>query len=280
MPEIESSVPATLDQPAPGADDQKPNAAPAADTPAPVADAQNPEPAVETPEQLEAKKESRRQRSNARKQQQLADARAEAKYLREQLAAKDRAAPQASDEPKRDQFDDYESYARAAARWDAKQVVADELKTRDAQQQGREQQNRQAQGNAELAKSWTTREAEFQKATKDYDAVVTPFLEEELQDLHPSARQAIVESELGPQLLYHLASHPSEAERISGLSPARQTAELGKLELSLPKTVKVSSAPPPATPLGSGRAGTTDLSKMSDAEYKAARKAQGARWAQ
>jgi hypothetical protein len=264
--------------PAPVADDQKPGAAPASG-----AEVQNTEPAADTPEQVAAKAESRRARSNARKAQALADARAEAKLLREEverLRTQPKSAP-ASDEPKRENFETLEDYYDARAQFRAKQETAKAFKERDEAQQGRDRQQRDVERNAELAKQWTQREREFQKTVKDYDEVVARFADEEMDDLHQAARTAIVESEHGPALLYHLATDTSGiVERISGLSPTRQIAELGKLETQLQKPVKPSNAPPPTTPIAQGRAGQSDPNKMTDAEYRAYRKSQGARWAQ
>lgn len=281
--EVVSSIPSASDSagavlPAPAADDQKPGDA----APASGADVQNSETA-ETPEQIAAKQESRRARSNARKAQVLAEARAEAKLLREErdrLLSERKPASPASDEPKREQFDDLEAYYRAVARWEAKTASESTLKSAREAQQGREAQDRQERTRAEVAKNWGERESEFTKATKDYEKVVGPFVEDELQDLHQAARSAIVESENGPALLYHLANHPEEAERIATLSPTRQIAELGKMETQLGKVVKPSNAPAPATPIGQGKSGTKDPSKMTDAEYRSFRKSQGARWAQ
>jgi hypothetical protein len=143
---------------------------------------------------------------------------------------------------------------------------------------GKDQQQRQAEKNADIAQSWDKREKEFIKAKPDYMKVVEPFVDDELQDLHQQARTAIVES--GPELLYYLANHSEEVERIAGMSPTRQVAELGKLEIKAANTAKPSNAPEPITPLGQGRSGSKDPSKMTDAEYKNFRKAQGARWAQ
>lgn len=61
---------------------------------------------------------------------------------------------------------------------------------------------------------------------------------------------AIKESDVGPDLAYHLASNPDEAQRIASLTPHSQIRELGKLEakLSAPTTPQpklVSSAPDP-----------------------------------
>lgn len=265
--------------PAPVADDQKPGAAPASG-----ADVQNTESAADSPEQAAAKAESRRARSNARKAQALADARAEAKLLREEnerLRTQPKSAP-ASDEPKRENYETLEAYYEARAEYRAEQVATKKLAEHAKAQQGKEGQQREVERNAELAKQWTQREKEFQKTAKDYEAVVAEFADGEMQDLHQAARTAIVESENGPALLYHLATDTTGiVERLAGMSPTRQVAELGKIEAKgLTKQAKPSNAPDPIKPLGSGRAGQSDPSKMTDAEYKALRKSQGARWAQ
>lgn len=262
--------------PASGAEDQKPTA------PAPDADVQNPEAAAETPEQAEAKKESRRARSNARKAAALAEARTEARLLRERLD-KLEAQPKANQEtgePKRDDFPDYEAYLRAVTKYDAAQVADGRLKADREAQAGKEKQQQAQQGSEKIAKAWTERETAFQVATKDYETVVQPFADDELQTLAPQARMAIVESEMGPALLYHLAKNPEEAERIAELPPLRQVAELGKLEakVSMPAK-KTTSAPAPASTTSGGRTATKDLEKMNQTEYEAHRKGQGARWA-
>lgn len=270
-------------QPAPAAEDQ--NAAlPAA------AEATAETPKEETPEQIEERRREKarqhEQRRLQRRTTEAAEAKAEAKLLREEnerLRQAQQQRDKGSDEPKRDAFENLEDYYRAVARWEAKQVSAAEHKTLETARQGREQQSRQASEQAEIARNWQAREAEFQKATKDYAEVVGPFVDGELQDLHQSAKTAIAESEKGPELLYFLAQ-PENAEeiaRIAALSPQRQVMELGALTSKLgTKAAKPSNAPDPIKPLGQGRSGTKDPSKMSDPEYKALRKSQGARWAQ
>lgn len=107
----------------------------------------------------------------------------------------------------------------------------------------------------------------------------------------------IFESDKGPDVTYYLATHRDELERISKLSPLRQAAALGKIEDQFteektddeeedeakvepePKPKKrVSSAPPPAKPLG-GKGGSDDA--MPDPKdfkaYEAWSKRQAAR---
>ena len=277
--ETEVSANTLIDvDPAPAADEQK-----TGDTPATDADEQKTE-AVETPEQVEQRKESRRARSNARKAAELAAAQTEARMLREQLDRMQQGSQKTDSiqEPRRDQFEDYESYLRAVTRYDAQQVAETRLKeTFEASQKNQSQQALQ-QAQQKVAQNWVKREAEFQKANPDYMDVVSPFVEEELDSLSQQARFAVTESDSGPKLLYHLASNPDIAERIAKLSPLRQVAELGKLEdkLAAVPAKKVSSAPEPITPVKAGRSSVAGFNEnMSDSEYREWRKSQGARWA-
>lgn len=67
--------------------------------------------------------------------------------------------------------------------------------------------------------------------------------------------EAIVDSDNGTEISYHLAKHPDEAERIFKLSPVQQVKEIFKLGITLaePKTKKKTDAPKPITPVGSNK---------------------------
>ena len=264
-------------QPAPGAEEQKPLPA----TPEETVEAQ------ETPEQQEAKKASKFQRRLDRQKSARVAAETEAKLLRErvqQLESQSKPQQQGDDEPKREAFADYEAYLRALAKYDATKATDQRLKARDEAQQGREQKQQDTVGQEKIAKAWAEREKSFQAATKDYETVVEPFVDEELKRLSQQARMAIVESEVGPGLLFQLAkladADSDEFERICDLSPTRQIAELGKLEgkVSMPAK-KTTSAPAPASTTSGNRTASKDPSKMDQTEYEAWRKTQGARWA-
>ena len=107
--------------------------------------------------------------------------------------------------------------------------------------------------------------------------------------ISPGAIQAITESELGPLVAYELARNVSEAERISRLSPARQIAEIGRIEERVsrmlsenkkseaPAKKATTSAPAPIKPAaGKGAVKTTDLSdpNLDFADFKKLREAQ------
>lgn len=268
--------------PAPAADDQKADAAQAEGQPEGEAkEAQDSEKSDDT-EQQEQKK-SRFQRRLERQKEGRIRAETEARMLREQLEALkgQRQQPQESGEPKRESFESYEEFIEAKATFKAEQKAREliEAERKQSQQQG--ERERSAASQEKIAQRWTTVEQEFAKTHKDYEAVVTPFVEDDLGTFSEVARRAIVESDLGPQVLYHLAQNPEDADRLANMSPTQQVKELGKLELklSVPAKDKSKAPPPPSHERGNRNAANGYSENMSDAEYREWRKTQGARWA-
>lgn len=234
-------------------------------------------PVEETQDQLEVKTEAAAKTFTqeevdaiAQKERKRAEAIAERRALkayRETLerfapAQPAQPAPQTNDAPKRDAYATDEQWLDARDEW------RDNRREQQAQQ---ERQQQQAQTlNAKTENFYT----EAQKIPGfDRDAF------EELP-LTRAIAAAIIEADAPAQLMAHLAAHPEEAERIAGLSPTRQVAEMAKLEGKLTTAPKVSSAPAPIKPIGTrGSATNSDPSKLSMDDYIAQRKTQGARWA-
>ena len=67
-------------------------------------------------------------------------------------------------------------------------------------------------------------------------------------------RQAIISSEDGPSVAYHLASNPDEARRIAALDPISQIRALGRLEATL-----ANPAAPPRNPATNAPAATPQV---------------------
>ena len=114
--------------------------------------------------------------------------------------------------PKAEAYEDQEGYIEALAEWKAGQVISRE----------REEQRIVTQQAA-----YTQREAVARTAHEDYDAVMADLSQ---VPLSPVMAQTILESEVGPQLAYYLATHPETAARLSTLGPLVVARELGKLE--------------------------------------------------
>lgn len=252
LPPVQALIDPTDPEPAPAADEQK------AESPAPADDK------GETPEQQEAKKQSRFQRRLEAQKSARIQAETEARLLREQIAElKQKSQPpqQASDEPQREAFADYEQYLRAVSRYDAKQEAARILET--------DRQSRQSSEQERISQDWVKREDSFKKETADYLEVVTPYVDVELGRLSGEARKMLLEA--GPSVLYHLAANPDVSDRIAELPPLRQAVEIGKLEESLktPPAKKASSAPPPLKPVPGGKTSPNGYHEgMSSEEYE------------
>jgi len=160
-----------------------------------------------------------------------AEARAERRVMRtlerfvpQQPQAQQAPSQSKPDEPSRDHFGNDAEYLQA--------MVKHELGKRDAQAaHQREQQSFQA-----LVAKTEKIYAEAQKIDgfdrEDFDALplTKPIVE------------ALTESDQAAQLMAFMSANPEEIERIATLSPARQSAEIGKLE------ARISSAPKPPTP--------------------------------
>ncbi len=262
--------------------DLKPVAAPDVKPEAPQAQAKptsvqptETKPEVKTETKPEAKSEENpiqarisevvHQRNEAR---QKAEAEAKARKALEKELAELRAktAPPASAKPDRAQFSDAYQYAEALSQWSAQEAV----KAFEAEQAKKTEE----QARAKLVADWQARQAAFRAVTPDYEGVVAASDVAVSDDL----RDAILESDVGPQLLYHLALHPEEGKRIAALNTRSALRELGKLEASLAKPAvptetkpatlaSISKAPPPITPL-KGDTSTGVVPLTADGEFR------------
>jgi hypothetical protein len=168
------------------------------------------------------------------------------------------------DKPRRDQFASEDEFVDKLTDW--------KLDQRD---KSANQQRQQAQATATNAKT----ENLYKEAEKipgfDRDAF------EELP-LTPVIAQALIESDAPAKLMAFMASNPEEVDRISTLSPARQAAEIGKLEAKLATAppVKTTKTPAPINPVGggTGATGTTVHNAKTMEDFMAIMKKNGSRW--
>ena len=142
------------------------------------------------------------------------------------------------------EFDDAK-YAQEMAKWAVSYADAREAQKAEAQQTAQKAQSEQAR-----LESYAERADAFSETKDDYyDVAHDPDLQ-----VSEAMREVILESDHGPQLLYHLGENPKESSRISRLSPVSAALELGKLEarLTAPSQSKTSSAPAPVKPVVKG----------------------------
>ena len=181
------------------------------------------------------------------------------------------------EKPQASQFQDAFEYAEALAEWSAEKALVE----RDKQ----EQQRKIEIERQEVIKSWTSKLEKAKAELPDFDEMVASS-QVQVRD---EVRDAILESDVGPQILYQLASDDDLAQRISSLPVNKALKELGKLEVQFerkeaPAEVKSepvarSKAPAPIKPLTAGK-GTQDVLIDGDgafhgtyAQWKAARQA-------
>lgn len=184
-------------------------------------------------------------------------------------------------EPQASQFTDVGEYAKALKEW-----TADNTRREDAKKAEAERQEKQA---AEIAKAWAERQNAFKAKTEDYEKTIS----ESDVKVSDQVRDAILESEVGPEILYHLAKNTEVAEKIAGMTVSGALRALGKLEATLaggekkeaketPKTpiAELSKAPPPISPLKGAGAPVVNLTgsdvvpkEMTYEQWKELRKA-------
>ena len=181
------------------------------------------------------------------------------------------------EKPQASQFQDAFEYAEALAEWSAEKALVE----RDKQ----EQQRKVEIERQEVIKSWTSKLEKAKAEMPDFDEMVASS-QVQVRD---EVRDAILESDVGPQILYQLASDDDLAQRISTMPVNKALKELGKLEVQFerkeaPAEVKSepvarTKAPAPIKPLTAGK-GTGDVLIDGDgafhgtyAQWKAARQA-------
>lgn len=203
---------------------------------------------VETPQQAtEDRPEKPGKNSFERKISRLyrreAEAKARADLLEKELnelRAKVTPTPQADGaEPKLDQYDDIEKYAKAKADYQAKKAVQEyEKKQRE--------QNSQAQ-TARISTEWEERAERGSSKYDDWEDVVG-----DIKPTHPLTI-AIMRASNGEDVAYHLGKNTKEASRIAGLDPLSQVMAIGELSARLaltpPKAKTPSKAPAPIAPV-------------------------------
>ncbi len=170
-----------------------------------------------------------------------------------------RSQPQqaAEPDPKPDpaQFNDAIEYAEALAEWTADK----KLRERDQQEMARKAQEEQNR----LRQQFAQRLEAAKQELPDYDEMIAS------SDVSVSqpVTDAIIESDVGPQILYHLAENPDFARALADKSIAAQLRAIGRLEAQFEKAekpapkakqtepvAKKSNAPAPITPLRTGGA--------------------------
>jgi hypothetical protein len=166
------------------------------------------------------------------------------------------------EEPKPEMFNDMFEYARALAEYTADK----KLMERD-----KEEQARQAKVQQEAKfQAWADRVNAAKNELPDFDDMV------QSSDVRVSdpVRDAIIESENGPKILYWLAENTDFAKKLADMSVVSAVREIGKIEARFEKAkdpepkpvVGKSKAPAPINPLR-GAVNTVDANMDADGNF-------------
>jgi len=207
------------------------------------------------------------------------EAEARAEELEKRLAALEsnpasqQRAPENNSKPSPDEFKDAFEYAEALADWSAEQALV-----------RREQEVRQREAETQKQKviqTWQQKLEATKAELPDYEDMVASST----VAVSDAVRDAIIESDVGPRILYELASDDDLAAKLTSMSIPSALKMIGKLEAQFEKTeapakaekksvTAKSNAPEPIKPLRS-TGGVADVAidgeKMSFQQWKAAR---------
>ena len=174
------------------------------------------------------------------------------------------------EEPRPDQFRDAYEYAKALAEFSAEKALRERDK-QEAERRSQEEQNK-------VVEAWQKRINEIKTELPDFDDMIGSA-DVVISD---QVRDAILESDVGPRIAYHLAENPDVAEKIKTMSISAALREIGKLEARFERkaapedrpVATKSKAPAPISPLkGTGTVSDLmDPDKLSYAQWKAGRK--------
>ena len=152
--------------------------------------------------------------------------------------------------PKAADFDTWEKYEQALAEYPEK-LTDYKLAMARAEQVEATEQAKVAEANRVIEQGWKTKVAQFTIGHADFAEV---GLSKELP-INATMDGFILDSPIGPAILYHLGSDLNEARRIAALGPYATARELTRIEDSLSgktqaSTIKTTKAPRPPTELG------------------------------
>ena len=181
------------------------------------------------------------------------------------------------EKPQASQFQDAFEYAEALAEWSAEKAILEREK-QEADRKVAEERN-------QVIKAWSEKLEKAKAELPDFDDMVASSNVQ----VRDEVRDAILESDVGPQILYHLASDDDLAQKIATMPVNKALKELGKLEVQFerkeaPAEVKSepvarSKAPAPIKPLAASKSGGDVLIDGDGAfhgtyaQWKAARQA-------
>jgi len=237
-----------------------------------TSDAVAAEPSGEDPPETEEEKQKKRNSFQERinqKTRQVKEAEVRAKEAEERATLLEQQLnqnmPQLDRFPQLEDYDyDQNAYQQAVVAYNA------QLNQRTVQQALSQQEKFQVeqlrkQANNAAVDAFKERSAAFASEVPDFmQKVGNPqFVQGQ------AMQQAIILSDNGPALAYHLASNPQKAAAINNMAPGLAMMELGRLsaQLAKPSPVATTNAPAPAKPVRASGKVEKDPDKMTPDEY-------------
>lgn len=214
-------------------------------------------------------------------QKKIARLEEEREYWRQQALGNAKKPAQQDDQPKKSEkrddakpdpkdFDDYDAYSEALTDW----KVDQRLKQRDEERQTEAKKSEFRKSQETKAARYEAGIVEAKKIHEDFDEVIEDYD----GPLTLGMQQALIDSEIGPQVAYFLASNRKEAERIGKMTSLVEiNRAIAKIEAKIeaqqegkgnaddePKTTK---SPPPINPVKGSSKSKKDPDDMSYEEY-------------
>lgn len=177
----------------------------------------------------------------------------------------------ATDKPKREDFEDDESYFESLADWKiesklrAKEAVVEKKSSEEIEKRAASEVEQEIE---DIADRGRDKYNDFATTVFDKDLVLTQAMVE-----------AIIPSDIAEEVLYYLGKNPDVSAAIGEMSPMRAAKEIWKIEEKLgaesvtPKAVapvkKLTNTPEPIVPPRGTGAVDKDPNQMSPKEYRA-----------
>lgn len=209
-------------------------------------------PAETESEQVASSNEDHSEKSDKPKtngyKRKLERAAAEIAELRAKLAANTPSSPDKPQEkPNPENYPTWQEYETAKDEWTLSKATEKAVETLDKRsQETRSKDEQKAKIDAYENKIEKAREsyADYDEVTESYDGPMTVEMQ-----------QAMLDSDVGADIAYYLASNPEEAERIAGMTVLGMARAIGKIEAKIEgkkvekAAVKTTKSPPPITPI-------------------------------
>jgi hypothetical protein len=167
--------------------------------------------------------------------------------------------------PKAEDYETHEEYVEALADYKIQQRFS-EKESKQKEADLKTQHQKQVETHLERVSKFVESHSDFEELMEEVDDIPMSL----------TVQQLILESEIGPELMYELAKNREEYEKICKLPSIAAARELGKIEARLNKPASsepkktLTKAPKPISPVGTRSANTTSKNpdEMSFQEYK------------